>query len=46
LTYINVHSANNGAGEIRGIVPEPSTAWMLLVGLGVVAKMRRRSALN
>ena len=42
--YINVHTAANGGGELRGqlvqVVPEPSSA--LLAMLGLTALMRRR----
>ncbi len=46
-TYINVHTAANGAGEIRGqltVVPEPTT-YAILTGLAClgVAGWRRRS---
>ncbi|MBX7104634.1 MAG: CHRD domain-containing protein [Gemmataceae bacterium] len=46
--YMNVHTATNGGGEIRGnlvAVPEPSS--MMLVGCGVLAgaaRLRRRFA--
>lgn len=42
LTYFNVHTTNNGGGEIRGqIIPAPASA--ALLGLaGVVATRRRR----
>jgi hypothetical protein len=43
--YINVHSAANGAGEIRGnlvLVPTPGVAAMM--GLGGLALARRRRA--
>lgn len=48
-TYLNIHTAANGGGEIRGFltaVPEPSTYALLasgLVALGVVARKRRRA---
>lgn len=40
--YINIHSVNNGGGELRGVVqntttqgvPEPATSALLLMGLG------------
>jgi hypothetical protein len=40
--YINVHTANNGGGEIRGniVVPEPSG--IALLGLGIIGLARRR----
>lgn len=42
LTYINVHTELNPAGEIRGqILPEPSAMSLLIVGLTVVAGCRR-----
>jgi hypothetical protein len=43
--YINVHTATNGPGEIRGnlvLVPTPSAA--ALLGLGGLVAMRRRRA--
>ena len=34
LTYLNVHTATNGPGEIRGqVVPEPSTGVYLAMGV-------------
>jgi len=43
--YINLHTANNGGGEMRGfivLVPEPSTAAFAAFGLlGLVARRRR-----
>lgn len=43
-TYVNVHTANNPAGQIRGqLVPEPAT--MGLLGFGLAAgllRLRRR----
>lgn len=43
--YVNLHTANNGGGEMRGflvIVPEPSTAALLVTGaLGMLARRRR-----
>jgi hypothetical protein len=45
--YINVHTVTNGGGEIRGnmvVVPEPSSALMLLAGAGVLVQRRRQSA--
>ena len=39
--YVNVHTANNGGGEIRGnIVPEPACVGFLAIG--ACALMRRR----
>lgn len=43
--YINVHTVNNGGGEIRGnlvAVPEPSRALLMLGGLTATALRRRR----
>lgn len=43
--YINIHTVNNGGGELRGFivpVPEPSTAVLATVGvLGLLARRRR-----
>jgi hypothetical protein len=51
LAYVNVHTAANQAGAVRGqlllvsVVPEPSSYALLLAGLGVVGFVaRRRSA--
>lgn len=50
LTYVNVHTALNPGGAVRGqlievtVVPEPSTYAMFLAGLGVVGLMWRRRA--
>jgi hypothetical protein len=46
-TYINLHSAMFGGGELRGnlvvsAVPEPGTGLALCISLGVVAVRRRR----
>jgi CHRD domain len=44
--YMNVHTAVNGNGEIRGqlvVVPEPATATLLLCGSGLALRRRRRS---
>ena len=44
-TYLNVHTATNGGGEIRGFlvaIPEPVTAAMAMAALGAVAFRRRR----
>jgi hypothetical protein len=40
--YVNVHTVNNGGGEIRGniVIPEPSS--IALIALGVLALTRRR----
>ena len=44
-TYINVHTANNAPGEIRGqVVPEPGTAILLALGCAGFGLMRRREA--
>ena len=42
--YINIHTAANGPGEIRGqVVPEPSSAFMaVLAGLGWLGCVRHR----
>lgn len=44
--YINLHTVNNGGGEIRGFlvpVPEPSTWALMGLGLaGVVWRLRRK----
>lgn len=50
LAYINVHTALNPGGEIRGqltqvsAIPEPSTYTMLLAGLGLIGVMVRNRA--
>ena len=45
--YINIHTANNGGGEMRGFivqsVPEPSTAILAAVGCAGVLLRRRRA---
>ncbi len=41
-TYINIHTANNGSGEIRAQVPEPQS--LVLLVLGSVALLGRRRA--
>ena len=47
LLYINVHTSANGGGEIRGnlfVIPEPSSAGLLILGLalsGFVVRRRR-----
>ena len=49
-SYMNFHTTQFGAGEIRGqivVVPEPETYALLLAGLGVlgvVARRRKQSA--
>ncbi len=42
--YINVHTATNGPGEIRGniVVPEPSHAMLSMTGLVILGLRRRR----
>ena len=43
--YINIHTANNGGGEMRGFifpVPEPTVAGLLALGLSAVLVRRRR----
>jgi len=42
--YINIHTAANGPGEIRGqVVPEPTSAFMAVLGsLVLVGGVRRR----
>lgn len=48
LTYVNIHTAANPGGAIRGqliqvaVVPEPSTYAMMLAGLGLVGFMAKR----
>jgi hypothetical protein len=45
-TYLNIHTVNFGGGEIRGIIPEPMTISLLLLGLsaaGFLSRRRRRS---
>jgi hypothetical protein len=50
LTYVNVHTALNPGGAVRGqlievtVVPEPSTYAMFAAGLGVLGLMWRRRA--
>ncbi len=46
--YINIHTVNNGGGEIRGFlvaVPEPSRAMLALAGISALFMRRRRAAL-
>ena len=43
--YMNVHTGVNGNGEIRGqlvVVPEPTSATLLLCGSGLALRRRRR----
>jgi hypothetical protein len=42
-TYVNVHTAQNGPGEIRGqVVPEPQSLMLLLLGALPLLRRRRR----
>jgi hypothetical protein len=44
--YMNVHTAVNGGGEIRGqlvVVPEPASATLLLCGGGFLLRRRARA---
>lgn len=41
-TYLNVHTANNGPGEIRGqVVPEPGTFALILLGALILGRTGR-----
>jgi hypothetical protein len=45
--YINIHTSNNGGGELRGfiVVPEPSVAGLMAFGVaGLIARRRNRTA--
>ena len=43
LTYLNIHTTNNGSGEIRGqVVPEPSALALLPVALLAALGRRRK----
>lgn len=45
--YVNIHTVNNGGGEIRGnIVPEPSGIALLSLGLLPLIQRRSRRALH
>ncbi len=39
-TYLNVHTANNGPGEIRAQVPEPASCLLLLFGVASLLASR------
>ena len=41
--YVNIHTAQNGTGEIRGniVIPEPSHALLGLLSLSLLARRRR-----
>jgi len=42
--YINIHTSNNGGGEMRGFltVPEPTSIGLLGLGTCVLGLIRRR----
>ncbi len=46
--YVNIHTANNGGGEMRGFivqaVPEPSRGILGMMGIGFLAFRRSRKA--
>ncbi len=45
LTYMNFHTVQFGAGEVRGqilVVPEPETYLLMLAGLGCIGAIARR----
>lgn len=51
LWYINIHSVDNGGGEIRGqvvravaVVPLPAAAWLFISALGFLGLRFRRRA--
>ncbi len=44
-TYVNVHTGNNGPGEIRGQVPEPGTFVLVMLGTAGLGLARRRGVI-
>ncbi|MEQ8212000.1 MAG: CHRD domain-containing protein [Lacipirellulaceae bacterium] len=43
LTYLNIHTQNNGPGEIRGqVIPEPTSCVLLAVSLCSMAMRRKK----